>query len=45
MANRLKIILANIVGEEQSDFVSNKLIIDNALVAFECFHYMKKRIT
>lgn len=45
MANRLKIILANIVGEEQSDFVSNKFIIDNAPVAFECFHYMKKRIT
>jgi hypothetical protein len=43
IANRLKLILPQIVDETQSAFVPNRLITDNALIAFECFHYIKKK--
>ncbi|XP_057440277.1 uncharacterized protein LOC130732189 [Lotus japonicus] len=43
MANRLKLILPDIICEAQSAFVPGRLITDNALVAFECFHFMKKK--
>ncbi|KAL4370540.1 hypothetical protein AHAS_Ahas06G0076000 [Arachis hypogaea] len=45
IANRLKQILPDIVGEFQSAFVQDRLITDNGLVAFEIFHYMKKKVT
>ncbi|XP_057451684.1 uncharacterized protein LOC130743447 [Lotus japonicus] len=45
MANRLKLILPDIICEAQSAFVPGLLITDNALVAFECFHFMKKKIS
>ncbi|XLR24789.1 hypothetical protein S83_052689 [Arachis hypogaea] len=44
IANRLKHILPDIVGEFQSAFVQDMLITDNGLVAFEIFHYMKKKV-
>lgn len=43
IANRLKPILPEIVDEEQSAFVQGRLITDNALIAMECFHWMKKK--
>ncbi|XP_058784057.1 uncharacterized protein LOC131658822 [Vicia villosa] len=43
IANRLKGILPDIVSEEQSAFVKGRLITDNALIAMDCFHWMKNK--
>ena len=43
MANKLKQFLGDIISLQQSAFVPKRLITDNALVAFEVFHAMKRR--
>jgi len=43
IANRLKLILPDIIGKYQSAFVPGRLITDNALLAFESFHWMRKK--
>jgi len=43
IANRMKIILPDIIGKFQSAFVPGRLITDNALLAFESFHWMRKK--
>jgi hypothetical protein len=40
LANRLKQILDEIISPSQSAFVSDRLISDNILVAYEVCHYM-----
>ena len=43
IANRLKIILPYIRDPYQSVFVPRCLIIDNGLIIFEVFHFMRKK--
>ena len=42
LANRLRPILGDIISVNQSAFVPGRLITDNALVAFECFHFIEQ---
>jgi hypothetical protein len=43
MANRLRIILDEIILAEQSAFVPGCLITDNVLIAYECIHYLRNK--
>ncbi|KAK3218994.1 hypothetical protein Dsin_012964 [Dipteronia sinensis] len=43
LANRLRIVLGEVVSDTQSAFVPVRLISDNAIVGFECLHALKKR--
>ena len=43
IANHLKNILSQIISENQSAFLSEKLITDNVLVAYELMHYLEHK--
>ena len=43
MANRLKCCLSNLISINQSTFVEGRLLTDNALVAFEVNHYIRRK--
>ena len=43
VANRLKLVLQDIVCENQSAFISERLIIDNVLVAHELIHHINRK--
>lgn len=43
LANRLKLLLLEVISENQSSFVPGRSIIDIVLVTFEVIHHMKKK--
>ena len=43
LANRLKTILPHLIAENQSAFLSERLITDNVLVAFGVMHYLEHK--
>lgn len=42
LANRLKIVLLEVINEVQSGFISGRLITDNAIIALETFYWLQK---
>ena len=45
IANRLKLILPNVISDSQSAFVPNQLITDNTTIAFKVLHRMRNKRT
>ncbi|XP_075660788.1 uncharacterized protein LOC142630645 [Castanea sativa] len=43
VANRMKVVLQDIIGENQSAFVAEYLITDNVLVAHELMNHISKK--
>lgn len=43
VANRLKLLLDQVISQNQSAFLSGRLISDNVLVAYEVMHTLKRK--
>jgi hypothetical protein len=41
LANRMRPLLHDIIWEMQSVFIPGRMIIDNAIIAFECIHALQ----
>ena len=45
LVNRLRPLLGEMISENQSAFIPGRLITDNALLAFECLHFLEHGAT
>lgn len=43
LANILKTILPNMISKNQSTFFPRRMIIDNIMIAFEVYHYIRRK--
>lgn len=43
LANRLKLVLDDVILDTKSAFIPGRLITNNIMVAFEVMHYMKRK--
>jgi len=43
IANRLKLVLSNVISDNQSAFVPNQLITDNTTIAYYLLHRMRNK--
>jgi hypothetical protein len=41
LVNRLRPLLGEVISENQSAFIPGRMITNNALLAFECMHFME----
>ncbi|KAL5581072.1 hypothetical protein UlMin_013514 [Ulmus minor] len=43
LTNRLRLVMNSVILEEQSAFIPGRLILDNAIIGFECLHAIKRK--
>lgn len=43
LANRFKIVIGDVIVENQSAFIPGRLISDNIMISYEVMHYMKRK--
>jgi hypothetical protein len=43
VSSRLRAIIQEVISEEQSAFISGRMITDNIITAYECLRFMKKK--